>query len=562
MTWLGRSIALILLLGASAASAQPSDDPFARLRDAYAARDAEAAAAAYADDAVYAELYPESPPNLLAGREAIRRNFAAFFAALPADGPVDLNFRLLRRTASEASGYYRLRFGSGDAATVHYGRFVTGMADGRFRFDASSTATLAEFEGAAGPTALAADDELLDPAYYGALAGRWVTPAGCRLTVTRSARRLYLLDSCGDSWRGLNRMSGREWTAGSRVIDGTAVSRRLRFGPDGTLDVDGVAAQPDPAWRREPISFAGPAGRLAGTLYLPATPGTPRRAAIVLVHGSGPQDRDGYASIIALMAAQFADAGLIVLTYDKRGVGASQGSWEGAGFDALAADATAAMAALRARGDVDPARVGLGGSSQAGWVAARAVADGADSAFVILVGAAGTAMTVEEQNLYNTRVRMRCSGIAERDIALALDQQRAFFAARRDAALAPVLAAISRRAALRPALADWLFPADATPSASPQWYDVLDPDFDPLPVWRAYRGELFMLFGENDDSTPTAVATRRLRAIGTSVVLGGAQHLGLSADGLCSGELDRVDRFAPAFWPTLRGWAETVGSRR
>lgn len=560
MTLSGRSLTLLLLLASSAAFAQTPTDPFERLRDAYAARDADAAAAVYAEDAVYAELYPDSPPNVLAGRAAIRQQFATFLGALPTDGPIDLNFRLLGRTSSQAGGFYRLRYGAGDSAGVQYGRFATGLGADSFRFDASSSATLAEFEDAPGPTAFAADDEILDQTYYSALAGTWLTASGCRLTITRSTRRLYALDSCGEVWRGLNRVSGREWTAGSRVIDDAAVTRRLVFGTGGSLTVDGVAAQPVSVWRREDIAFAGPAGRLAGTIYRPTGAVPARRPAVVLVHGSGPQDRDGYASIIALMAAQLANSGMVVLTYDKRGVGGSQGRWESAGFDALAADAAAAMAALRARDDVDPARIGLGGSSQAGWVAARAVADGANPAFVMLVGAAGTAMTVEEQNLYNTDVRMRCGGIAEADIALALDQQRAFFAARRNPALAPALAAISRRAESRPGLADWLFPAEVTPSATPQWYDVLDPDFDPLPIWRGYRGDLFMLFGEHDDSTPTATAVRRLRSIGTVTRLRGTQHLGLSASGVCAGELDQVDRFAPVFWATIGRWAGTVGT--
>ncbi len=46
---------------------------------------------------------------------------------------------------------------------------------------------------------------------------------------------------------------------------------------------------------------------LAGDLYLPGG-ARGRRPAVVLILGSGPQDRHGYASIIELMARRFADA--------------------------------------------------------------------------------------------------------------------------------------------------------------------------------------------------------------------------------------------------------------
>ena len=146
-----------------------------------------------------------------------------------------------------------------------------------------------------------------------------------------------------------------------------------------------------------------------------------------MIHGSGPQDRDGYASIIAVLADQLASSGRVVLTYDKRGSGGSSGDGTRAGFDQLAADAEAGMMMLSKLKNVDPKRVGLAGSSQAGWVAARAVARGANPADVLLLGAAGAAMSVVEQNLYNTEVRMHCAAISDADVKLALDQQRAFF---------------------------------------------------------------------------------------------------------------------------------------
>jgi fermentation-respiration switch protein FrsA (DUF1100 family) len=281
---------------------------------------------------------------------------------------------------------------------------------------------------------------------------------------------------------------------------------------------------------------------------------------VVIVHGSGPQDRHGYASIVELLAVQFARAGAVALVYDKRGVGSSQGNWASAGFSELGVDARAALEFLAERPETDPKKVGFAGSSQAGWVTARAIRDGATPAFVMLLGAAGAGSTVLEQNLYNTRVRMQCARIEPGDVALALDQQRAFFDARRDPGKELRLARLSARAATRPALADWLFPATARRTGAPEWYDVLDPDFDPAPVWRRYAGRTFFLFSEFDDSTETSVVAGRLprRPDRTVRVLAGAQHLGLATNDLCAGELDDVSAFHPELWPSLRQWAQAL----
>lgn len=301
-------------------------------------------------------------------------------------------------------------------------------------------------------------------------------------------------------------------------------------------------------YRQQDVTFASHDGtRLAGTLYVPEG----RQGSLpasVIIHGSGPQDRDGYASIIAVLADQLATSGRVVLTYDKRGSGASSGDGARAGFEQLAADVEAGMSMLSKLREVDPNRIGLAESSQAGWVAARVVARGANPADVLLLGAAGAGMTVAEQNLYNTEVRMRCAAIPDADIQLALDQQKAFFTYLADSSAAPALDALTARASQRPKLADWLFPnSRSTDRSAGAWYVVLDPAFDPLPDWQRYRGKTLFLFGEHDDSTPTTVAMRRLNGSRIRAqVVPGAQHLGLLASNLCKAELADVQAFAPA----------------
>jgi pimeloyl-ACP methyl ester carboxylesterase len=282
----------------------------------------------------------------------------------------------------------------------------------------------------------------------------------------------------------------------------------------------------------------------------------------VLVHGSGSQDRHGYASMIEFLATEFVEAGFAVLIYDKRGTGNSTGNWESAGFGELGGDAASAMKALAQQANVDHSRIGLGGSSQAGWVIAAAIQGGADPAMVFLLGAAGSAMTVEQQNLYNTQVQMTCAAIRADWIDMALDQQRAFFTARNDPTKLPALLAASRKASGISAIQPWLFPNSVAPSATPQWYDVLDPSFDPLPVWQAYQRPILFLFGRYDDSTDTHFVTKRLGQLAATesrqiTILSNAQHLGLEARSPCD-SLDSRDRFSNEMTATLRTWARHI----
>ncbi len=546
---------LAALLIAVIVSAPAAAEPFAQLRTAYAARNADAAAAAYAPRGEVIYRYAGVPEERHVGRAAIAASFRKLFAQIDPAERLDLNFRTTSRQGKRLSGIYRLRIGQ----EANYGRFeVESAPDGSITRDISTSALPTEFEDASGPVMLAADDEQLDPTYYDRLVGRYRLADGCQLVVTRSVVRLFVRNSCTQVWRGLTRVSGREWTAGDRVLSGRAIST-YRFadgaaGASASLQVlsggQTLAALRRDPYRREAVSFTSRDGtRLAGTLYLPAGPPV-RRAATVLIHGSGPQDRNGYASIIAVMADALSASGRVVLTYDKRGVGGSSGDWSRAGFNTLADDAAAGMQYLAARSEVDAARIGLAGSSQAGWVAAAAIAGGAKPVDVLLLGAAGAAMTVAEQNLYNTEMRMRCAGIPASDIALALDQQRAFFAFVVDARQAAALDELTARARTRAVLADWLFPdSKGLDRTSGEWYTTLDPAFDPIPIWRGYRGRALFLFAEHDDATPSTEAMRRL--LETRIVarlLSRSQHLGLVAGNQCKAELGDLSEFSTEFF--------------
>lgn len=103
---------------------------------------------------------------------------------------------------------------------------------------------------------------------------------------------------------------------------------------------------------------------LAGTLYLPSAEG--RHPAVVWVGGSEEQPRLGYGAIVAPLV----ERGIAVFSYDKRGVGESEGDCctSPGKYNLVAADADGAVLSLRSRSDIDAKRVGFYGVSEAGWV--------------------------------------------------------------------------------------------------------------------------------------------------------------------------------------------------
>lgn len=124
-----------------------------------------------------------------------------------------------------------------------------------------------------------------------------------------------------------------------------------------------AAAPPVAASAERELDIRSGEIRIAGTLVMPQ--GQPR-AAIVLVPWAGKVER-------ALpLARQFADRGIAVYTYDKRGVGRSEGEY-GVGtqreqLEAGGADAAAALTAVATEPALKGTPLGFFGISQAGWV--------------------------------------------------------------------------------------------------------------------------------------------------------------------------------------------------
>ncbi len=163
-------------------------------------------------------------------------------------------------------------------------------------------------------------------------------------------------------------------------------SRMIRFSvPAQSLDVvrediAAVSSRSVPISRPndEKVNIPSNGFSLAGTLSRPTEASATRLPAVVLVGGSGPTDRDGLAFGIPLLgqiADALANAGFIVVRYDKRGIGQSGGRAESATLADYADDVRAAVKMLAERKDVDPKRIAVVGHSEGGSVALLAAKD-------------------------------------------------------------------------------------------------------------------------------------------------------------------------------------------
>ena len=162
---------------------------------------------------------------------------------------------------------------------------------------------------------------------------------------------------------------------------------------------------------------------LAGTVSKPAN-ATGKLPAVILVSGSDPTDRDENVfgiPIFGQIADALADAGFIVLRYDKRGVGQSGGRTEAARLEHFAEDARAAVKAMSERKDVDRKRVAIVGHSEGGWIALMAAKDN----HVAAVGLVATAaVSGRELNLYQVAHGLERSTRSEAERQATIDLQK------------------------------------------------------------------------------------------------------------------------------------------
>jgi len=162
---------------------------------------------------------------------------------------------------------------------------------------------------------------------------------------------------------------------------------------------------------------------LAGTVSKPAN-ATGKLPAVILISGSGETDRDENVfgiPIFGQIADALAEAGFIVLRYDKRGVGQSGGRTEAARLEHFAEDARAAVKVMSDRKDVDRKRLAIIGHSEGGWIALMTAKDDR----VAAVGLVSTvAVSGRELNLYQVTHGLERSTRPESERQATIDLQK------------------------------------------------------------------------------------------------------------------------------------------
>ncbi|PRD51264.1 alpha/beta hydrolase family protein [Sphingobacterium gobiense] len=129
--------------------------------------------------------------------------------------------------------------------------------------------------------------------------------------------------------------------------------------------------------------------KLAGTVTTPRE--GEKLPAVVLVSGSGPQDRDetimGHKPF-KVIADYLTRQGIVVLRYDERGIGASTGNYPKSTIGDFSRDVIAAIGFLQKQERVDPTRVGIIGHSEGALIAELIAGESsADVGFIGLLGA-------------------------------------------------------------------------------------------------------------------------------------------------------------------------------
>ncbi len=201
-------------------------------------------------------------------------------------------------------------------------------------------------------------------------------------------------------------------------VDGAAVAAIAIGRPD-------YGAPAGAPYTAEEVTVKTPMGHvLTGTLTLPAN-AKGKVSAVVTITGSGQQDRDEYISLVPgyRIFRQVADTlggrGIAVLRLDDRAINGSGGDVQKATSADFADDMRAGVSFLRARSEIDGARIALVGHSEGGMIAPLvASTDPKLAAIVLMAGPAYTGQRIIDFQLRNGIMGAESIPAAGKDSAL------------------------------------------------------------------------------------------------------------------------------------------------
>ncbi len=265
----------------------------------------------------------------------------------------------------------------------------------------------------------------------------------------------------------------------------------------------GFQAVAQVVFSEQDVSFQNGSVELAGTLLVPDV--QHRVPAIVYLHGSGPMTRAGFRRYAEI----FAKLGVASLFYDKRGTGASTGSWLSASLEDLAEDALTAIQYLKGQDKIDHERIGFWGVSQAGWIAPLAASRSTDVAFIILNSGGGA--SPRESELFSYRKGFEKLGLSESEETEALGILDEYFnyltTGEGRGQLVATLDSISE--GRLHSLANQLKRITPSEKGRHNWSWV--GAYDPMPDIEKIKCPILLMFGDRDKDHPTELAVERWR---------------------------------------------------
>jgi dienelactone hydrolase len=308
------------------------------------------------------------------------------------------------------------------------------------------------------------------------------------------------------------------------------------------------------------IAFqSSPDVTMRGWFVKPNEPGP--HPAVIFLHGSGPLSGDH--PVVHVFANAFLRAGIAVLTYDKRGVASSGGTFNHNDYDAFIEDALHAVKYLQSRSDVDASAIGLVGSSEGGWFTPEiAVRTGA---IAFIVNRAGPPLSWIETNLWEKRHDLLNSGVPNQLVERTIDLRGRILNFLVEVNTDPSLVESERWRQIEADIAAF----NAAHGNNEHWQDSIRfgslsdtaafwnrwqraIGYDPQPFIEQTDIPMLYVFAENDRNVPTAKSVdylESLRASNIEVrVIPGVEHSMLSPAALIYGS-------HPGFVNLIGPWA-------
>lgn len=360
-------------------------------------------------------------------------------------------------------------------------------------------------------------------------------------------------------------MTNAETIEGSWTQSGQSFPLTLTPTDESTSEAPERPQHPEPPYPyvEEEVRFPNAEDdfTLAGTLTYPEDEGP--HPAVVLVSGSGPQDRNSELMghrLFHVLADHLTRQGIAVLRYDERGVGESEGpSFPASTTEAYARDAASAARFLKEHSRVDAERVGLIGLSEGGLVGPMVHTQHEPLAFLVMM--AGPAVPGRDILVEQTALMAEAQGASASAVdSMRTTQQRMLNAAQStpdSAAVADTLRTLFEAQGVPEEQRETQIERLTTP-----WFTFFL-KYDPQPVLTQLDIPVLALFGSKDLQVPPEQNAEIMRnALGESAspnatveVIDGLNHLFQPADTGAFSEYSQIETtMAPKALQRVSGW--------